>query len=269
VRRSGRAWTAVYLGLLGSPVIAQVPSFDINCAIRPIQVVEVAAPVDGIVSAVSVRPGAKVAEGDIIAEFDADFANAALLTAELRASSTAGRDAAASQFASLQDKVARLETAVSRRVVSQSELEAARLEMAVAEGTLNRENELLRLAAREVEDAKTALSKTVVRSPVSGQLGEELIDVGESPRGRPVAIIYVTDPMRVEAYVPTALLADFLARERFEIIVNGNRENPVAVDLDYISQVADLSSNTQSVYFTLKATDILPGYQCLIPAASN
>ena len=74
---------------------------------------------------------------------------------------------------------------------------------------------------------------------------------------------------RVEAFVPTLVLADFLDRERFEIVVNNDRANPVAVSLDYVAQVADLSSNTQSVYFTLDSETILPGYQCLFPAQPN
>ncbi|QEE37543.1 hypothetical protein FTO60_17410 (plasmid) [Octadecabacter sp. SW4] len=100
-------------------------------------------------------------------------------------------------------------------------------------------------------------------------MGEDLIDVGESPQGRHVAIIYVNTPLRVEAFVATPLLADFLARETFEIVVNGNTSAPVEVTPDYVAQVADLSSGTQSVYFTLTSDEILPGYQCLFPLETN
>ncbi|MCF2872361.1 biotin/lipoyl-binding protein [Octadecabacter sp. G9-8] len=252
---------------LASSVSAQSSGFGINCAIRPLQVVEIAAPTSGIVSEVFVRPGSTVAKGDLIATFDADLINAQLAAAEVRATLTAGRDAAQAQRDALAVRVNRLRQGVARRAVSQSDLEAARLELATAQGALSRETDLLVLAELEAEEARIALTKTEVRSPVAGAIGEDLIDVGESPQGRHVAIVYVNDPLRVEAYVPTPLLADFLGRDAFEIVVN--QQTTVPVTLDYVAQVADLSSNTQSVYFTLDADNILPGYQCLFPSDGN
>lgn len=252
-----------------STLAAQTSGFGINCAIRPLQIVEIAAPTAGIVSEVFVRPGATVAQGDLIATFDADLISAQLAAAELRSTLTTGRDAAMAQRDALVVRVERLRRGVARSAVSQSDLEAARLDLATAQGALSRENDLLVLAELDVQQARIALSKTEVRSPVAGQVGEDLIDVGESPQGRFVAIVYVNDPLRVEAYVPTPLLADFLGRDGFEIVVNGQTASPVDVSLDYVAQVADLSSNTQSVYFTLDADDILPGYQCLFPTNGN
>lgn len=258
-------------GAICTPVLAHAQSegFGINCAIRPLQIVEIAAPLPGIVSEVFVRPGTTVAAGDVIARFDAEVSTAILAAAELRANATAGRDSAQAQRDALAAKVTRLQRGVERRAVSQSELDAARLELTVAEGTLSRENEQLLIAKQDVAEARIAIEKSTVRSPVAGQIGEDLIDVGESPQGRHVAIVYVTEPLRVEAYVPTTQLAKFLAKSDFGIVVNNDRTNPIPVSLDYVSQVADLSSNTQSVYFTLSAEDILPGYQCLFPADMN
>ncbi len=252
---------------LASPLAAQTSGFGINCAIRPLQVVEIASPTAGIVSEVLVRPGSTVAQGDLIATFDADLIKAQLAAAELRATLTAGRDAAQAQRSALVVRVDRLRQGVARGAVSQSDLEAARLELATAQGALGRETDLLVLAELDAQEARIALTKTEVRSPVAGQVGEDLIDVGESPQGRHVAIVYVNDPLRVEAYVPTQMLADFLGRDAFEIVVNG--ETTVPVTLDYVAQVADLSSNTQSVYFTLDDDAILPGYQCLFPMDGN
>ena len=256
--------------LLGaSPAVAQTAGFGINCAIRPLQVVELAAPIPGIVSEVLVQPGATVAAGDIIARFDSDVSEAILAAAELRASLTAGRDAATAKRNALVERVERLRQGVQRRAVSQAELDAARLDLTIAEGELAREEDQLRLAEQQVAEARIAVDKATLRSPVAGQIGEDLIAVGESTQSSHVAIVYVTDPLRVEAYVPTAQLSGFLEQSDFAIVVNGDRANPVPVTLDYVSQVADLSSNTQSVYFTLDAPDILPGYQCLFPAALN
>lgn len=238
-------------------------SVPVNCAIRPLQVVEVAAPFGGVISEVFVRPGQTVETGDPLVEFDSDLTRASYEAARARAMMTASLEAARRQHEMLQKKVERLQSGARRSVVSAADLEAAQLELATAEGTIRREQDVLDLAEIDARQAKVALDKNVVLSPASGQVGEDLIDRGEAPGVKPIAVIYVIKPLRVEAFVPTAILGDFLARNSFEIVVNGDRASPVPVKLDYVSQVADLSSNSQSVYFTLDAADILPGYQCV------
>jgi RND family efflux transporter MFP subunit len=237
----------------------------VNCAIRPLQVVELAAPFAGVVRKVFVRPGQQVAAGDPIAEFDDDLTRASYEAALARTTLSAALEATRRQQEALSRKVDRLRSGVERRVVSQADLEAAELELAQAEGAVGRELDLLQMAKIEADQAKIALDKALVVSPVAGQIGEDLIDQGEAPTQKPIAVIYVNDPLRVEAFVPTAGLAAFLARDRFEIVVNGDFAKPVPVTLDYVSQVADLSSNSQSVYFILDAPGMIPGYQCVIP----
>ncbi|MFM2389997.1 MAG: hypothetical protein RLZZ437_1552 [Pseudomonadota bacterium] len=255
--------TGAFADLAG---LAKVP---VNCAIRPLQVVEVAAPFPGIVRAVHVKPGQQVKVGDLIAEFDDDLTRATYDAAVARSQLTASLATAQSQRDALIKKVERLQAGVRRRVVSAADLEAAELELALAEGAVARETDLLRMAGIEADQAKIALEKSQVFSPAAGQIGEDLIAQGEVPTSKPIAVIYVNQPLRVEAFVPTSMLGTFLQRDRFEIIVNGNSNAPMAVTLDYVSQVADLSSNSQSVYFTLDAPDIIPGYQCLFPPADD
>lgn len=267
MRGAGLAVLAVMCFPAG--VRADLANLPVNCAIRPLQVVEVAAPFPGIVRAVHVKPGQKVQAGDLIAEFDDDLTRATYDAAVARSELTASLVTAKSQKDALVKKVERLKAGVKRRVVSAADLEAAELELAMAEGSVARETDLLRMAAIEADQARIALEKSQVFSPATGQIGEDLIAQGEVPSSKPIAVIYVNQPLRVEAFVPTAVLGTFLQRDRFQIIVNGKGNAPVEVTLDYVSQVADLSSNSQSVYFTLDAPDIIPGYQCLFPPANG
>ncbi len=248
--------SAPVVGLGGVPV---------NCAIRPLQVVELAAPFAGVVRKVFVRPGQQVEAGAPIAEFDDDLTRSSYEAALARTRLTAALEATRRQQEALARKVERLRGGVERRVVSEADLEAAELELALAEGAVGRELDLLQMAAIEAEQAKIALDKALIVSPVTGQVGEDLIDQGEAPTQKPIAVIYVNKPLRVEAFVPTAGLAAFLARDTFLIAVNGNFARPMPVKLDYVSQVADLSSNSQSVYFILDEPGIIPGYQCVFP----
>lgn len=243
------------------PAVAQTMP-PLNCTIRPSNVVEIAAPVPGVIREVHVKPGQEVKAGDLLAVFDDDLARAELAMAEARATSTSARDAAIARRDGLLRKLERLERARLQRAISEADLEQAQLELALAEGDIEAQEEALSLAAIDVERARLVLAKTRVVSPVSGVVGEDPIDPGESPTQQPIVTIYVVKPLRVEAYVPTALLPSFIERPNYAIIVNGKAAAPVPVTLDHVSQVADLSSDTQSVFFTFDAPGILPGYKC-------
>lgn len=250
--------------LLTSGAGAQSALPLINCTINPLRTVELSSSVSGIVAEVLVRPGSKVAAGDVIAQIDTELAKADLKLAEARAAFEGGVHAAEAQRDSLKSRVAMLEKAVAERAVSRVEYESTLLEYELAEATVLRQIQDLGLAAQEAERARLVLDKAVIRSPVAGVIGEDLIDPGENVLNRPVATVYVTQPMRVEAFVLVGSLQRVAAVTAPHIIVNGDIQNPVPVLPDYISPVANLSSNTISVYFLLESDTILPGYKCVL-----
>lgn len=235
----------------------------VPCTISPLQTVDLAAPFAGIIEKVLVKPGQSVAKGDVIAQFDAAAARSELAIAELRAHSTKSLEIAKSRAAGLQKRLDRLTSAQSSRAVPAAELENAQLESDVAAGEVQRENEVILLAKLEADRARILVEKSTVTSPVSGSIGETLIDPGETPGQAPIATIYVTDPMKIEAYLPTNAVASFLQKTSYHAEIAGKS---YAVTLDHRANVADLSSNTLSVFFRISAPDVLPGYDCKIIA---
>lgn len=232
---------------------------DFPCTISPKQTVELAAPVAGVIETVVVRPGQFVQMGDIIATFEDDVLRQDLALAAQRANSEKGLEIAQSRLAGLEKRLARLQSAKSSRAVPEADLENAQLEVDVARGEVGREIEVLELAKLELERAQVLIEKTVVRAPVSGRIGEELIDPGESPSQAPIATIYVTEPMLIEAYVPTNLVTKMLEKNTFSAQISGQS---YAVEFDHRGSVADLSSNTLSVFFNIVSDKVLPGLDC-------
>ena len=237
---------------------------DFNCTITPLRIIELSSSIDGVIKSVATNPGDKVAQGDVIAYLDDTMALQDLRLAELRATSTAVLDGAKLRRDGLRDRVARLERAFTRKAVSISDLEAARLEYQVAISDVTQEEDRLALAQAELARAQAYMSRLVLRSPASGVIGEDLIDPGESVSKQHVATIYVNQPLRVEAFVPAARIASIISQSSPQIVVNGNIDAPVAVSLDYAAPVADLASNTISVFYKLDAPDVLPGSKCVI-----
>ncbi len=252
--------------LLATAANAQstLPLPPINCTINPLRTVELSAAIPGIVAEVLVRPGSRVNKGDIIARLDTDLATADLDLAEARANFDGGVRAAEAQRDSLERRVGMLAKAVAQRAVSRVEYEKTLLDYEMAKSTVLRQQQDLEIARQEAARSKLVLEKAVIRSPVAGIVGEDLIDPGENVVNRPVATIYVTQPMRVEAFVPVTRINEVANLTTPRIIVNGDLANPVQVAPDYISPVASLSSNTISVYFVLKSDTIIPGYKCIL-----
>ena len=241
----------------------RVDSLPINCTIKPLRVVELSAPVSGVVADVYANPGDQVAVGDPLVKMDDTLLRAEYALALAKSEAVQNLRAAETRRDGLAAKANRLERAYRQKAVSAAEYEAAQLDLALAEADISKEKELLALARLEEQRVGALLQETVISSPVSGVLGEDLIDPGEAVGQKPVVTIYVNQPLRVEAYVPSEALADFVGRDQFSILVN-NDTTPVTVNFDYASQVADLASNTISVFFKLDAPEVLPGSKCIM-----
>lgn len=271
-----RIWAVAVLGCLAGPLAAQDVSLTpppgwseklgaganfVPCTISPWQTVNLAAPMVGVIERVLVTRGQAIKKGDLIAEFESGTARNDLALAEFKAGSTKGLDIARSRLAGLEKRLDRLTAAQSSRAVPAADLENAQLEVNVAKGEVLRETDAIAFAQLEVTRARHVLEKARVFSPVTGNVGETLIDPGETPGQEPIATIYVIDPLKIEAYLPTNFVADFLKNTSYTAEIAG-KSYPIT--FDHRASVADLSSNTLSVFFRISAPDVLPGLDCKI-----
>ena len=106
----------------------------------------------------------------------------------------------------------------------------------------------------------------MIKSPLDGIIGEDLAAPGETLSSQIVATLTVTNPMRAEAFVPTDLLDDLLSGDAV-FTVNGVKLGEDDAELDYVSPVANLSSNTISVFYKINDPNVLPGHVCLLGVA--
>ena len=94
---------------------------SVNCAIRPVQVVNVAAPVNGIIAEVHVKPGQAVRTGDALVTFDTDIARTDLAMAEAKAANTSSVEIAQRRLTGLSRRVERLQKARQSRAISEAD----------------------------------------------------------------------------------------------------------------------------------------------------
>ncbi len=236
----------------------------VNCTVKPIQTVDLSSQIRGLVAEVMVRPGAHVKKGDPLVGLDVEIAKSEMLLSKTRSESDAMLKAAVIKRDALAKKEARLAKAVAQKAVSLSDYDQAVLELALAENDILRENQSLDIARIDYQKAKLLVEKSVIKSPVDGVIGEELVAPGEAVSDGPLATIFVIDPLLVEAFVPVQLLSKYARQSQYKIRIDGDGPQGVPVQLDHISQMADLTSNTVSMFFTLSDSTVLPGSKCIL-----
>jgi RND family efflux transporter MFP subunit len=161
--------------------------------VRAMNAVEVRARVRGYLTEQLFEEGRAVKKGDVLFRIDPSTYRVALADTKGQvARATAAAERARREFA-------RAEQLVKDDVASISVLDARRAERDAAEA------EIASAKAR-VDAAELNLSYTVVRAPISGEIGRALVDVGnlvgESGQDTILAQIVQTDPIHVD-FAPT------------------------------------------------------------------
>ncbi len=268
-----QAWKAsvLFIGMLSQWSVAQPSQYQsvMDCVIHPSQVVRIASPIDGVLSEVLVKPGEAVEAGEVIARIDSELARADLASAQLRAGAQGALNIAAARVEAAGKRFRRARPAMNEGVVTEIEVDEAEAEMQIARQQKVQEQDELRLAESEAKRMELLVQKASIVAPVTGVVGETLMNVGEAVRNQAIAELVVVAPMRVETYVPLNQLSFLREHEGGWVLQAGSdgnlRSTPV---LDYISPVADASSGTVKVFFLLTDPKILPGMRCRLTPAT-
>lgn len=235
----------------------------VNCTLKPIQTIEISSQLAGIAQTVFVRPGQRVEKGTPILQLDTDIANVELAIAQERAALTAPIETAKTRVSALRKRFARLQRAYARRVVSALEFEQAQMDLAMAQAELAQQEQQISLQKSLARRAALTVEKSTILSPASGVIGEDLARAGEQVGAAgTIGTLFVIDQLRAEAFVPLQLLPQIRDLETMTLRIDGDDSKPVTARLDYISPVANLASNTISVYFVVDDDTVLSGSRC-------
>src|SRR5689334_5089002 len=153
-----------------APVLSAVGS------ISAVQGAVVASELGGVVSQIAFENGGTAKKGDLLVQLDASAEQAQLKSAE------ADRELARSDLARERDLV-------SRKVISQAELDAAESKFKQKEAM--------------VDQMSSMISKKTVRAPFDGQLGIRDVNVGQMINpGQPVVPLTSLDPVFADFALP-------------------------------------------------------------------
>jgi RND family efflux transporter MFP subunit len=234
----------VGIASMGMAAAASAAEAGFECLLEPWQMIEVRAPVDGIIASISANRGDSIRRGQPLVELQADSERVAVELARKRSVQEGQIAAARNRIDYSTKRLARLTGLVKDNFTSVQALDEADAEKRLAESELLSALENREIAQLELQRAQEQLALRTVKAPFSGVVVDRMLNVGElaeSGSGRkPVLKVAQIDPMKADVVLPAALLGQVRPGTRASVsaAVGGARFNAVVRSVDRIIDAA-------------------------------
>jgi cobalt-zinc-cadmium efflux system membrane fusion protein len=260
-------WTIRTLLLAAFPLshaALAAPPQPLGCLIEPYSVSDVGSPVVGVIEAIHVERGDRVAAGQPLATLRADVERVSVSVAHGRAQGQGELRAAEANAELARQKMARAKDLADQQFISSQALEQARAEEVVAENRLAQAREQRNVYAREHELAQAQLGMRTIRSPISGVVVERYVSAGERVEEKPTFRVAVINPLRVEVVLPAALYTSVRQGMNVAVTPEFPGASARAARITLVDKLIDGASNTFRIRLELPNPDFaLPaGLRC-------
>lgn len=248
---------------LAQAALAAAPQ-PLGCLIEPFSVSDVGSPVVGVIEAVHVERGDRVAAGQPLATLRADVERVSVTVAQGRAQGLGELRAAEANAELARQKLARAKDLADQQFISSQALEQARAEASVAENRLIQAREQRDIYAREHDLARAQLGMRTIRSPSRGVVADRYLSAGERVEEKPMFRIAVVDPLRVEVVLPASMFPDVRKGMAMRITPEYPGAQPRLAQVALVDRLIEGASNTFRVRLALPNADAaLPaGLRC-------
>lgn len=180
-----------------------------ECLLEPWQVVEVRAPVDGIIASIAVQRGDLVRKGQPLVILRSEAEQAAVELARYRTRMEGQIAAARNRIDYATKKLARLTELQKDNFMSAQARDEAEAEKRLAESELLSAQEAREMARIDLIRAQELLALRTMSAPFNGIVVDRMLnpgDLAESGSGRkPVLKVAQIDPIRADVALPAAL----------------------------------------------------------------
>jgi len=262
--RLARAWFALLAACAGEPAAAG----EFDCVIEPKQVIELRAPLEGLIERINVDRGDFVKKGQELAVLDTAVEQIQAAIAKQRSQMDGAVAAGRSRVEFSSKKAHRLEELHRDRFISAQSRDEAANEKALAEAELRDAGDNRALAELEYQRQREIIRLKTIRSPVNGVVIERILHPGEFAEAgvgrKPLMKLAEIDVLYVEVVLPVDAYGKIQRGAAVEVLPEippGTRQRATVKVVD---TVLDAASGTFGVRLELvnKERKIPAGIRC-------
>ncbi|HBV95460.1 MAG: hypothetical protein JL50_02305 [Peptococcaceae bacterium BICA1-7] len=202
--------------------------------------------VTGRVVSVNARVGQRVAQGEVLLTIDQSDYQTALRVAEANLSAArANSIQAETGYENAKANYGRTEELFNQGAVSQSQLEKARGEYAMAETAYKSNQAQIAQCQAALDKAVNDFESTVVRAPFAGVVAQRLTDMGELvSQQTPVYTLIQDRPLLVKVNLAESMVSHVALQQQVDIFVSATGKSYQGT----VSSVAPQSDGTTRAY---------------------
>lgn len=253
-------WTRIIgrLGLalgLALGMASAAPGADFDCLMQPRETVAISSPVPGYIERVAVDRGDLVRAGTVIVQLEASLERASVAVAQARVDQEAATLSAKVRLGFGVRRYDRTMDMFKKELVSLKEMDEAETAKILAEHGVLEVQENIRVARLELERAHAALVLRTIRSPFTGIVTDRLLSPGELVDKAPILKLARIDPLRVEVFVPVAMLGRIAVGSRATVIPEAPVNTPREATVIVVDRIVDAASGTFGVRLEMPNPD--------------
>ena len=249
--------------VLASAVLTFAETVEYEGLIEPYKVVDIGAPVEGVVAEVTVDRSSLIKAGQILVKMESSLEQAELEKAKAMATFNGDIKLQRTELAYAEranDRVKRLEAAAKQ------DKDLAATNIIRARYRLKKAYEKSAMAKFEMIKSQAILDRCSIKSPISGVVVDRYVSRGEYVNNQPLLRVAQIDPLRVEVIVPSQMFGRIIPGMHAKIVPELSEYGEQTATVTIVDKVIDAASSTFGVRLELPNADhqIPSGMKCSV-----
>jgi RND family efflux transporter MFP subunit len=244
------------------------PAWAVDCLIEPIQVIELASPVSGLVENTFVKRADIVTKGQVVATLESGVETALLALDRFKAEQVGPKQIAENKIAFAKRKYYRRQQMAREHLMTTQDRDDAEADLRIAESELKVALENQKLADLEYQQHSQSLKLRTLRSPFDGVVVEQLAYPGEvvEPGSEKKSIYKLAqlDPLQIHVVLPKSAFGKVIFGMPVDVFPDIPPGKRYSARVKSIDRVIDAASGSFVVLLELPnpQLDISVGTQC-------
>lgn len=236
-----------------------------ECLMEPMVVLELGSETQGLIEALVVDRGERVAAGDVVARLKSTLETRRVEQARKRALMRGEITAREADLELASIVLKRSRGLHEKSLISSQELDEARAQYRVAQAALEQAEDNAGQLEMELLRAEAMLEQRIIRSPVNGVVVEHSSFAGEFVQDNPIMTIAQLDPLRVEVVLPLSEFGKYHQGDTARVQPELGGPEVIAV-VDVVDPLLDASSGTFGIRLLLDNANgqLIAGQKCTV-----